>query len=186
MNWEDKYKPSRKTDWEDIANAIHDMVSIEDVLRFYLPSLTIRRHRCACPIHNGKDMNFSFTRYGYKCFVCGASGDVVALVKEVCELSTRADAMKRLNDDLNLHLPIDSEQSISFAMASQKRREEAKKRQYMERLWKAKYNYLMRKYAHLDKVRLFSDPNSDEFAEAVKLIAFVEHEIDMHLRDEPR
>lgn len=186
MDWQNQYRPERKTNWEDIANAIHDLVTVEDVLHCYYPSIPIRRHRCPCPIHNGKDFNFSFTRSGYKCFVCGASGDVIALVKEACELSTRADAMKRLNSDLNLHLPIDSQPSGIFSLAAKKRREEAEKRQKERAEWEDRYNALVKEYAEMDKSILFANPLSSEYVEAVKRIDYVAYLIDQHLINEPR
>ena len=125
MNWNEAYKRERKMEWRDVALAIHDSVSPEQALRFYRPDLDIRHNRCPCPIHNGKDYNFSLTDSGYKCFVCGASGDVIALVKEICELSTRADAMKKINLDFNLRLPINSEITQQQNEELRKRREKA-------------------------------------------------------------
>ena len=80
-NWNYKRELSAKI--EDIAETIHASVTIEEALRLYCPGTEIRHHRCPCPIHNGKDYNFSFTENGYRCFVCGASGDVISLVKDV-------------------------------------------------------------------------------------------------------
>jgi DNA primase len=38
--------------------------------------------RGPCPFHHGKNANFSVTQYGYKCFVCGESGDVFTFVQK--------------------------------------------------------------------------------------------------------
>lgn len=187
MDWKQTYKPERevKVDWNDIGNAIHDTVSMEDVLNVYAPHVPRRHHRCPCPIHNGKDYNFSYTQNGYKCFVCGASGDVISFVKEVCELATRSDAMKRINSDLNLRLPIDYEAGEIFRIVAQKRRQEAEKRQKTREEWNARYSELIAEYARLDLGRM-SDPLSDEYAEAVKRIDYVEYLLDCHLQNEPR
>ena len=104
--WAKSYRPERKANWRDIAQAIRDTVTMGELVAMYCPGLSPRQNRCPCPIHNGKDYNFSFTPHGYKCFVCGASGDVVSFVKEVCELSTRSDAMKLMDADFHLNLPI--------------------------------------------------------------------------------
>jgi DNA primase len=38
--------------------------------------------RGPCPFHHGKNANFSVTQHGYKCFVCGESGDVFTFVQK--------------------------------------------------------------------------------------------------------
>ncbi|MEO7084052.1 MAG: DNA primase [Gemmatimonadaceae bacterium] len=39
-------------------------------------------YRGPCPFHHGKHANFSVNDHGYKCFVCGASGDVFTFVQK--------------------------------------------------------------------------------------------------------
>lgn len=187
MDWKTQYKPERKpqVNWNDIGNAIHDSVSMEDVLTVYAPHVPRKHHRCPCPLHNGKDYNFSYTESGYKCFVCGESGDVISFVKTICELPTRTDAMKRINSDLNLRLPIDYEAGAIFRIAAQKRQQEAEKRRKTREEWDARYNELIAEYVRLDKGRM-SDPSSAEYAEAVKWIDYVEYLLDCHLQNEPR
>lgn len=175
MDW--KYKPERKADFADIAQTIHDTVSMDDVIRVYAPHLPIRNRRCPCPFHNGKDPNFSFTRYGYKCFVCGASGDVIGFVKEVCELSTRPDAMRRMNEDLRLNLPIDGEINYQQSMELAKRRAEAETRLKAQQDWDEEYNHLMFEYARLDKI-LMKNEDISLCAHARELIGYISYRLD--------
>lgn len=170
----DSYRPERRASWEDIAQTIHDTVTMDEVLSFYCPSTPRRGHRCPCPIHNGKDFNFSYTERGYKCFVCGASGDVIAFVKEVCELSTRADAMKRLNLDLRLNLPIQGEISEAQNLALARRRAEAEEKKRAAESWLNKYHELMDRFIDYQRILMHGDPDSDEYAEAAKKIDYVE------------
>lgn len=155
-DWKNGFKAERKAEWSEIAQAIHDTVTMDDVIKFYLPGVNPRMHRIPCPIHNGKDPNFSYTRNGYKCFVCGASGDVISFVKETQGCATRADAMRRMNSDLRLGLPIDEEENKFFRYQQNKRREEAEKKQAEIDAWEENYTRLWDEYVALDLVILFS------------------------------
>lgn len=184
MDWKSEYRPERKADWQDISEAIRSTVQMGEVIALYCPGLSPRNHRMPCPIHNGKDYNFSFTPQGYKCFVCGASGDVVSFVKEVCELSTRQDAMRRINQDLRLGLPIDGEVNATFSAQAAKRREEAEKKKAEIEAWWIEYYRLLDEWIRLDDIKRNASSLSDEYADAVKRIDQVSYELDLHLNEE--
>lgn len=179
------FREERKVEWSDIAATIHETVTMDEVIAEYAPQLPIRNHRCPCPFHNGKDYNFSYTRYGYKCFVCGVSGDVVTFVKEACEFATRADAMKRLNQDLNLHLPIDATINAEVSAEVAKRRAEREAKEAEAAEWWNTYHLLTDEWIRLDRIRRTADPSSDEYAYAVKNIDRISYQIDC-LKAEPR
>jgi predicted P-loop ATPase len=152
---------------------------MEDVLEFYCPSTPRQHHRCPCPIHNGKDYNFSYMDKGYKCFSCGAKGDVITFVQTICEYEYRSDAMRRINSDFRLDLPLGGEilsatQSASLAL----KRAEAKAKKDAEEAWENEYHDLTDEWIRLDKVRRTADPMSDEYAEAVKKIDRISYMID--------
>lgn len=67
-----------------------------------------RDGRCQCPVHHGRDRNCKLYigETGYHCFVCGAHGDVIDLVRHVQGCSF-ADAVRWLDDAFNLMLPLD-------------------------------------------------------------------------------
>ena len=185
VNWSEGYKRERRLTWEDVADEIHRTVTMHEAVRFYLPNADTRYHRIQCPIHNGVNKNFSYTEHGYRCFVCGASGDVIAFVKEVCELSTRADAMKRINLDFRLGLPIGGEISPAEEKVLQARREAAREKERKHQEWEDGYHALIDEYCRLDKQRLFCEVGSAEWQEAVKNIDRVAYEIDCYPK-EPR
>ena len=185
MEWANGYKREQRASWEDIAQMIHDAVTIEEALSFYCPTTPRNRNRCPCPIHNGKDFNFSYTKHGYKCFVCGASGDVVALVKEVCELSTRAEAMTKLNYDFRLGLPIGTNITPQISAEIAKRRAEADAKQKEHEAWLSRYHELLDLYIKYDKAKREKEPMSEEYAEAVKNLPVIGYKIDS-LPTEPR
>lgn len=177
MDWSNGFRAERKATWEEIAQAIHDTVTMSEVVNLYVPSARPRGNRIPCPIHHGKDLNFSFTRNGYKCFVCGASGDVISFVKETQGCSTRADAMRKLNNDLNLHLPIDGECDLSFRSEIDKRRAEADRKQKAIDEWEQEYSRLMDEYCALDKTIMFST-DQIAVAEAQKRIVYIKYCLD--------
>ena len=179
MDWKTIYRPERKADWADIADAIHSAVTMDDVLRLYAPNVRPKNHRCPCPIHSGKDYNFSYTRDGYRCFVCGASGDVITFVKELLRLSTRVDAMKRINVDLRLNLPIDgnisAEVSANLARLRADREAQERRREALENA----YHTALDEWIELDKTVRTSDPNSTAYADAVKRIDYASYKLDL-------
>lgn len=174
----DSFQPERTADWSDISDAIRESITMEAVLATYCPSTPRRHHRCPCPLHNGQDYNFSYTERGYKCFVCGASGDVIGFVKEVCELSTRPDAMRRINEDFHLNLPINCTLSAIQSANLALRRAEAEAKKAEKDAWWHEYHLLTDEWIRLDRIRRTADPESDEYAEAVKRIDSINYQID--------
>lgn len=128
------FTPERRAEWGDMAQAIHERLSMSEVIRFYLPGTEIRHRRIPCPIHSGRDYNMSISRTMYKCFVCGASGDLIGFVGELLSLE-RKDAMRRINQDFRLGLPIDgyTTDELSAALLESRRKalekEEARKKE---------------------------------------------------------
>lgn len=169
----------RMVGWADIASSINESLTMDDVLREYAPSTPRRGHRCPCPIHNGKDNNFSYTDHRFKCFVCGAGGDVIAFVKEVCGLPSMSDAMKRINTDFHLGLPIGGQKADDEYMAQmEKRRAEKREEDEKKAAVEAESDRLWDEWVRLDKTRMNADPESDEYANAVKRIGIVEYMLD--------
>lgn len=169
--WSSIYRPQRKVPLEDIAQGIRETVSMDDAVSLYAPEHPPRGRRIPCPIHHGKDYNLSFTAHGYRCFVCGAAGDVIGFVKDVCELSTRPDAMRRINRDFHLGLPIEGEATFQFSAEAARRRLEAQKRQRAISEWEERYNDLWDEWARLDaQIQALSISDTWEAAERAKAI----------------
>ena len=176
MDWSNGFKAERKATWDEIADSIHDAVTMAEVVALYVPTRP-RGNRIPCPFHHGKDYNFSFTNNGYKCFVCGASGDVITFVKEIQGCPTRVDAMRIIDRDFNLHLPIDGECNLSFRAEMDRRRAEADRRQKQIDDWEQEYTRLWNEFVELDKILIF---NTDEIAraEANKRMAYIKYCLD--------
>ncbi|MDR0986513.1 MAG: hypothetical protein LBL98_02295 [Ruminococcus sp.] len=67
-----------------------------------------RGHRARCPFHDGKDFNLSFHGGGYRCFVCGVSGDSVGFTRLLFGYQKPIEALKRLNNDFGLGLDLEA------------------------------------------------------------------------------
>ena len=185
VDWAKIYRREARVSWEDLATVIHDTVTMDDVLALYCPQVKRRGKRCACPIHNGEDLNFSFTDRGYKCFVCGASGDVVAFVKDVCELSTRADAMRQISEDFNLGFYfgdiISREKNNKISELKRKAKEKEQERE----AWWTRYHALTDEWCALDRDLRSGAHSPAEVARANMRMAELRYELNS-LPPEPR
>lgn len=101
-------------------DTIKHSVSISEVLRHYgYPVRDRASYRIGCPIHGGKDANFSVSeRNGlWNCFsVCGRGGSVIDLVAEL-EKITVAEAAKKIVEEFKVS-PIQTSAAIARATVS--------------------------------------------------------------------
>lgn len=177
MNWSENYKRESKVKVSEIAQYIYDTVKMDDVIKVYCPEREPLHNRISCPFHNGHDRNLSYSHQFYRCFVCGAAGDSVSFVKDLLKLSTRLDAMKRLNQDLMLNLPL-GKVDAQFSYEAQRRRKEAEEREARKKAKLDEYHKLLDKWIELDRIKRECNPMSDEYANAVKRIYYVEYLLD--------
>ena len=181
------YKRVERASWEDIARSIRESVIMRDVISAYVPEANPRGRRMPCPIHNGKDPNFSFTNDRFQCFVCNESGDVIEFTKLVCGLRSRTDAMKQINSDFRLNLPLDREVTTAENKALEERRKRAKQRNEKEKLLSNAYHSALDKYIVLEKMkRDFApksgdDPFTMQYAFACKRIDGAWHDVECAL-----
>lgn len=185
MDWGKAYRREQKATWADIAESIRYSVSMAEVLRVYSPETPIRGKRCPCPLHNGKDYNMSFTATNFHCFVCGERGDVIEFVMKILNLPSRSDAMKRMNGDLNLGLPIGELVNAEQAAEMSARRQAAMAKQREREMWNERYNALLDEYVRLDKIKTHAEPFTEEWTEAAMSIDRVSYELD-NMPPEPR
>lgn len=185
MDWSKEYKRERAVTLDEVADTIRATVPMLHAIEFYYPELNPRHNRIPCPIHNGKDYNFAFGTDWYKCYVCGAAGDVISFVKESQCAPTRLDAIKRINNDFMLHLPLRGEVDTQFSETALNRRKEAQKRERIRQAWWDKYDTLMDEWAKYDKIKMSAEPMSDEWCNAVKRLEYIGYLLD-GLPNEPR
>lgn len=88
----------------DYANEIKSRLKIPEILQFYGFKIN-RSSRIPCPFHNGTDPNCGVKPDYIHCFVCGESADQISFVQKYFGL-TFQEAIKKLNDDFSLGLPL--------------------------------------------------------------------------------
>jgi phage/plasmid primase-like uncharacterized protein len=82
------------------AKQATENITILDILHKYGYEPNGKR-RIPCPIHNGKNNNFSFTDKKFYCFKCHAKGDVIDLVTQLYNLNFK-DALRKIAIDFGL------------------------------------------------------------------------------------
>lgn len=141
-----------------------------------------RSFRAPCPFHSGSDFNmqiYNKTAGGYHCFVCGAHGDVIGLVKGVLNVDYN-DAVKYLDKEFNLNVigSDTAQQAWQSIKIKQECKEVAKKFSKQD-----EYDHLLdthRRY-HLilkDKPKSWNEM-SDEYIEALQNFEMIQYKLDM-------
>lgn len=168
------------------VDEIKDRITMHDVLTRYGFKVG-RDKRIPCPFHNGKDKNLGYKPNFFKCFVCGASGDVITFVQKYHGLSF-TDTLVKIDNDFALGLGIGNElqerERLALAKKSFEAKLERKKRQMAhERLEKA-YHDAYDELARLDRQQMQYRPKSDDdvvhplFIEAISKIEIARHELE--------
>jgi len=93
----------------DLFWRCREAVPAVEAARFY--GLDVKSNNTACcPFHADDKPSLSFSKGYFRCFGCGAHGDSVNYVSLLFGLKP-IDAVRRLDRDFGLNLPIDSEQT---------------------------------------------------------------------------
>ena len=165
----------------ECAEIIKDRVTIEDAVRYYFPDTTPKYRRIPCPIHRGKDRNLSYTDRVFKCFVCGASGDVISLIRQAFRLSF-PDAVRKLNDDFRLGLDLDAptvESAVAARAAAERARTERERRRLEIAEAEARYWRAFERWIRADKAIRELPWGNDEHDRAVRDITSLSYLLDM-------
>lgn len=113
---------------------IRNNLDLRNVAEFY--GMNIRRGMCSCPFHAERTASCHVTERHFKCFGCGAGGDVITFVRKLFDLSF-VDAVTKLDADFSLGLNLGERQSAHDVLmmkraaaerALQRRREEEARR----------------------------------------------------------
>ena len=124
----------------DIFREVRERVSAQDAGRHY--GLTFdRRGWALCPFHADKHPSMSFRNSRYRCWACNASGDSIDLTARLLGL-TPLDAVRRLNQDFSLGLPIDRPATAAEQQAARHRSEVAATYWDFE-VWKDRFSKLL-------------------------------------------
>lgn len=170
----------------NFAEQIRSAVDMPSVLAYYgLSDGTTQR--IPCPIHDGKDKNFAVFHNGFRCFVCGAHGSVIDFVMQYFNLPF-VDALKKINDDFRLGLPIGvclSEEEQAEADRKSRRMREAMNARKREReAVQNRYQRALDRYITLDILKAENAPTgikdgiSAEYALACREIDRAAYELE--------
>ncbi len=103
----------------EAATIIRASLTMEQVVGVYLPAERIRRRFIPCPFHGEKVGSLKLYDDSFYCFGCHVGGDAVDFVGKLLALSP-ADAMRRINDDFALGLPL-GESTMQQRLDAQRR-----------------------------------------------------------------
>ena len=109
------------------ASVINSALTMKRVIEFYGIGEFHRGNFIKCPFHFEKTASLSVKRHFFKCFGCGASGDIVAFVKMYFSLKY-PEAIKKLDRDFGLHLGFAEKQTLK----EHKRAMEARRKHELE------------------------------------------------------
>ena len=179
----------------NFAKEIKQMIDTRDVFEKYGFVPNYAGFVC-CPLHGEKTPSlkvYSGNR-GWHCFGCGESGDIIDFVMAIFGISF-ADAMKKLNEDFCLGLPIgrqlDRREKEEFAKRQAEMRAEQKRKEDERNAVKKAYYIALDDYIRLDRQKREFAPKKGEidlhpaFVESIMGLVHAEErlnqaELEMH------
>lgn len=135
-----------------------------------------------CPFHSERTASCKVYQDGFKCFGCGAHGDVVDFIQEYFNLN-KYDACQKLNDDFRLGFPFETKANAFDILRAKLRQEQAQKRKdtsdkLYEEYWKAHDECMLyRDYISKHKPAPDEEP-SPAFIAALKKVGFLDYKLD--------
>jgi hypothetical protein len=161
---------------------VRESVSAERAAAYY--GMEIKKHRCRCPFHNGKDFNLSFHGGGFNCFVCGTHGDSTEFVRLLFEYNKPFEAVKRINNDFCLGLDLQAGKPEKDNHATLKEIQALRKRTAERDLPEAVHKILWEYALNLDCVKRTLAPKTPEdepselWVYALQNLGFTEYLLD--------
>lgn len=110
----------------EAASIIRASLTMEQIVGVYLPAELIRRGFIACPFHGEKIGSLKLYGDTFYCFGCHTGGDALDFVGKLFNLPPDA-AIKRINDDFQLGLPV-GESTMAQRLDARRRSAELIKR----------------------------------------------------------
>lgn len=154
---------------------IIEALNIQEVVQRYTSVERFRHNRCPCPIHNGKDNNFTIypKTKSFYCFTCGKGGDLIKFVAVYFSMSY-SEAMAKLDTDY--HLGVFEKQNITqndFLKKEYQRKRKQLEAQRARDFHDFSYDLLINYFKWLHR--------QPETAAIAFDIAFIERLLDKHL-----
>lgn len=139
-----------------------------------------RKGWCLCPFHREKTPSFHLYNQKYRCFGCGAGGDVVDLTVKLLGIGP-LEAVKRLNADMGLGIDLEGPVDV---VAVQKVRAEHRETERFKAWREAALGALTGRFYALHRLSVIEAPKaageaSEGYAEAVKELPYLEYYLDL-------
>lgn len=107
----------------DVFRKVRERVTAEDAGRHYGLQFD-RRGWALCPFHHDRHPSMSFKNGRFRCWVCNVGGDSIDLTSRLLSLDA-IGAVRRLNEDFRLALPLDHQPTQTEVNAARRRLEVA-------------------------------------------------------------
>ena len=160
-------------------------LTMEQVLDRYAPR-QITKHRCACPLHGGKDNNMSLYKDSFYCWVCGAAGDFIKFVSLLCNISY-GQAMRQIDQDFGFGIfagQTPQQRAAAAQAAALAHEERRKKQQEKERQFDLYRLYLAEWHRMTQYRRSYRPAPGDRphplFVIAIRRLPYIEHWLDSY------
>lgn len=165
---------------------IKETVGVREALEFY----GVRFDRAGfalCPFHHEKTASLSVkNNLFWKCFGCGASGDIISFVMRAFGLNTY-EAVMRINADFNLGLPIESgtardryEADKRFKEIDRKTKEKADRRKKLEDDYNRAFDFWCATYTAVrENGDFITENDSRAYASALNMLPYAEYRLDV-------
>ena len=113
-----------------LADLIKNQIDLQSVMEYYDTHFD-RMGKALCPFHSDKHPSLTIKNERYKCWACGASGDMFDFVQNLYGDSFQ-EAIERINKDFGLGINTNlkspkSNKTIAIAQRQKSAREELKK-----------------------------------------------------------
>ena len=169
------------------AQDIIDLVPIKEALVLYGYEVSSKGFTL-CPFHLEKTASCKVYHDSFYCFGCGASGNIIHLVRKLYDLNF-VEAVKKINTDFSLNLPIDERMTLRQSRAYENKKREIEQARQRERERKQNiensYYSMLDEYIRLERnIKTYRPNPGDEtlhplFIEACQMLDYVSHKLDI-------
>lgn len=138
-----------------IKAQIKSFISVQDVFNRYCPSSKNFHGRYKCPFnHEEARYNFNIHGRSWKCFSCGISGDEIALVQKLFDLSPR-DAMIKIATDFRLAPEVKDKDAERIKKEAEERQvqrlKDQKQAEILKDVQNKLYGYIIKQIRNLEE-----------------------------------
>ena len=163
----------------NVFEIVKDSADIVDVAEHYGISVD-RNKKALCPFHDDHNPSLSFKNRGFRCFSCGAHGDVIDFVGQMENLAP-LEAAGRINQICRLNIDIDKPEPTAEIKLRMRQREQKKSfLQWENAAWHTLSDYfrLLCKWRDDYVPEQYADTLHPRFIEALTEQEYIEYVLD--------